>query len=241
MAILHIEDEELLLDFVLLQHGAEVLFSLDEASSRYDIQTIKGQLLADPQTLVAGKVAQSFVQALKIVTIIHVPEDFYALVLVGESDDFSSTKVGDDILIGRKLAFGPLFLLFFSTKSLSTCCCFCCLSLYFTPAEHFQVDLALEELAVDLSVDALELSHILSLRAIGLVGGQYTLQKQLLDRHYLFQRHVADLHPDSQNGELLEDPEVEPLFLFSTSVLGYDLVNLLRMLALLFALKEGRE
>lgn len=83
MAILHIEDEELLLDFVLLQHGAEVLFSLDEASPRYDIQTIKGQLLADLQELVACEVAQSFVQALEVVTIIHVLKDFDTLVLVG--------------------------------------------------------------------------------------------------------------------------------------------------------------
>lgn len=83
MSILHIEDEELLLDFVLLKHGAEVLFSLDEASSRYDIQTIRGELLAYSQELVASKVAQLLVQTLKIVTIIHIPEDFDALVLVG--------------------------------------------------------------------------------------------------------------------------------------------------------------
>lgn len=80
--------------------------------------------------------------------------------------------------------------------------------------------MALEKLVVHLGVDALELSHILSLRTVRLVGGQYTLQEQLLDRNHLFERHEADLHPDSQNGKLLEDSEVEPLFLFATSVLG---------------------
>lgn len=60
MAVLNIEDEELLLDFVLLQHSPEVLLPLDEASSGYDIQTIKGQLLADSLELVACKVAQLF-------------------------------------------------------------------------------------------------------------------------------------------------------------------------------------